>query len=112
MTIAPIRFHSRGREARATSDAGAARPRTCVCARAAFGCCAERDRWPASSRFLPSTYWTRPKRHADAGAREAEVPVDALREVAGDERPEERAEVDPHVEDREAGVAARSSPGA
>ena len=47
------------------------------------------------------------ERHADAGAREADVPVDPLREVAGDERPDERAEVDPHVEDREAGVAAR-----
>ena len=29
-----------------------------------------------------------------------------LRQEPGEQRPEERAEVDPHVEDREAGVAA------
>jgi len=47
-----------------------------------------------------------PERHPYARAGEAEVPVDLLREVSGDERPEERAEVDPHVEDREPRVAA------
>ena len=45
--------------------------------------------------------------HAEAGRGEAEVPVDALREIAGDQRPDECAEVDPHVEDREPGVAPR-----
>ena len=44
--------------------------------------------------------------HADAGGGKADVPVDALGEVAGDEWAEERAEVDAHVEDREACVAA------
>ena len=39
-------------------------------------------------------------------AREADVPVDALSEIAADQRRDERAEVDAHVEDREAGVAA------
>ena len=48
-----------------------------------------------------------PERHADAGAGKAQVPVDPLREIAGDEGAERRAQVDPHVEDREPGVAAR-----
>ena len=39
-------------------------------------------------------------------AAKPEVPVDALPEIAADQRRDERAEVDPHVEDREAGVAA------
>ena len=61
------------------------------------------------------------ERHADAGRAERPVPRGVrihapsrdqraealvLRQEAGDQRPEERAEVDPHVEDREAGVAA------
>ena len=37
----------------------------------------------------------------DAGGAEAPVPLVALAEPARDERPEEGAEVDPHVEDRE-----------
>ena len=43
--------------------------------------------------------------HPDAGGAEADVPVDALTEIAADQRRDERAEVDAHVEDREAGVA-------
>ena len=39
--------------------------------------------------------------------RESAVPVDLLPEVPADQRRDERAEVDAHVEDREAGVAAR-----
>jgi hypothetical protein len=35
------------------------------------------------------------------------VPVDLLAEEAADERRQERAQVDPHVEDREARVATR-----
>jgi hypothetical protein len=42
--------------------------------------------------------------HADAGDREAQMPVDALAEIARDQRRDERAEVDAHVEDREGGV--------
>ena len=34
------------------------------------------------------------------------MPVDALRQVAGDQRPEQRPDVDAHVENREPGVAA------
>src|ERR1043166_3326255 len=45
--------------------------------------------------------------HADAGGGEADVPVDLLSEPAGDERREEGAEVDAHVENGERGVAAR-----
>ena len=45
--------------------------------------------------------------HPHTGAREPEMPVDALREIAGDERSQRGAEVDAHVEDREAGVAPR-----
>ena len=44
--------------------------------------------------------------HADAGRGETEVPVDALPEIPADQRRDERAEIDPHVEDRETGVAA------
>ena len=40
-------------------------------------------------------------------AREAEVPVRRAARGSRDERAEERAEVDAHVEDREAGVAPR-----
>src|SRR5260221_385524 len=39
--------------------------------------------------------------HADAGGAEADVPVDALPEVAAYQRRDERAEVDAHVIDRE-----------
>jgi hypothetical protein len=46
------------------------------------------------------------EQHADAGRREAEMPIDALRQISGDERANERAEVDTHVEQGEPGVAA------
>ena len=46
------------------------------------------------------------KRHADSGASKAQMPVDALREVSRDERPQKGAEVDAHVEDGEPGVPA------
>ena len=45
-------------------------------------------------------------RGSDAPARELRPPAFALREVAGNERREERADVDAHVENRETGVAA------
>ena len=45
--------------------------------------------------------------HADAGRAEPDVPVDPLPEVSAHERRDEGAEVDAHVVDREAGVAAR-----
>ena len=43
--------------------------------------------------------------HAHAGTGETEVPIDSLGEPARDERPQEGAEVDSHVEDREPRVA-------
>ena len=55
----------------------------------------------------PSTYWITPNTMPMPADGEPDVPVDALREIAGDERPEECAEVDPHVEDREPRVAPR-----
>src|SRR6266480_5913392 len=45
--------------------------------------------------------------HADARTCEADVPVDPLRQIAGDERTEQRAEINPHVEDGEPRVAPR-----
>jgi hypothetical protein len=45
--------------------------------------------------------------HADRGGAEAEVPGDLLPQRADHQRGEERAEVDAHVEDGEAGVPAR-----
>jgi hypothetical protein len=44
--------------------------------------------------------------HAEAGGGEAPVPVDPLPQRAADQGRHEGSEVDPHVEDREAGVAA------
>ena len=46
------------------------------------------------------------ERHADASRAEPPVPSDPLAEIAADERRDEATQVDPHVEDREAGVAA------
>src|SRR6185436_20584373 len=43
--------------------------------------------------------------HADAGSAEPEVPTHFLTEIAGDERRDEGAQVDAHVENREASVA-------
>ena len=55
------------------------------------------------------------ERHADRRREEADAPAELQREPAGDERPDEGAEVDAHVEDREAGVpptaALRIQPG-
>ena len=45
--------------------------------------------------------------HADARRGKPDVPVDALREPACDERPDERAQIDAHVEDRETSVPPR-----
>src|SRR2546425_8613213 len=45
------------------------------------------------------------KSHADPGTREAQMPVYRFGQLAGDDRSEERTEVDAHVKDREAGVA-------
>jgi hypothetical protein len=47
------------------------------------------------------------ERHADPCRRKAEMPVHALCEVAGNQRPDERTEVDAHVEDRKACVTTR-----
>ena len=44
--------------------------------------------------------------HPDAGRAESVVPADGLTEEAGDDLTHEGAEVDAHVEDREAGIAA------
>ncbi|CAM5730121.1 hypothetical protein STENM223S_08541 [Streptomyces tendae] len=50
------------------------------------------------------------ERHAEGGDAEAEMPVDALAERAHDDRCEQGAHLDAHVEDGEAGVGpARSS---
>ena len=46
-----------------------------------------------------------PKSHPDAGRGKAGVPADPLAEKAAHQRRDEGAEVDPHVVDREAGVA-------
>ena len=104
-----MRFHSSGGKAsaraagrldtvalRAPARRRAARRRSRA-SRSIAGC-----RVPAAEDVLNEA-----ERHPDAGARESDVPVDALREVPGDERPENGAEVDPHVEDREPGVATR-----
>ena len=45
--------------------------------------------------------------HAESGHAEAEAPADALADVAADQRRNQRADIDPHVEDGKAGVAAR-----
>src|SRR5207253_9379243 len=47
--------------------------------------------------------------HADAGGAKTEVPANSLTEYSGDEGRHEGADVDPHIEDREARVATRSS---
>jgi hypothetical protein len=52
-----------------------------------------------------------PGEHADAGRAEAPVPPDSLTEESRDERGDERAEIDPHVEHGEARVAPRAAGG-
>ena len=47
------------------------------------------------------------ERHTHAGKREAEVPVDALPRVTADQRSDRGADVNAHVKDREARVAAQ-----
>src|SRR5260370_6037106 len=44
--------------------------------------------------------------HADSGDPKAEMPIDPLPDPTADQRRDECAEVDPHVEDRKTGVAA------
>src|SRR6185436_15476425 len=44
------------------------------------------------------------KSHPDGGATKSDVPVHPLREVAGDKRTSDCADVDAHVEEREAGI--------
>ena len=56
---------------------------------------------------LPEKVEAETRDHADAGGAEAVVPAEPLPERAADERREERAEVDPHVEDRECAVPPR-----
>ena len=101
--MAPMRFHSASSEAERspTSAAGAA-------AVASSGLLSA-GRQSIDGRLEPllaEDVLRQAKGHADAGAGEAEVPVDALREIAGDQRADEGAEVDAHVEDREARIAA------
>src|SRR5207244_1998389 len=47
------------------------------------------------------------KHHADAGACESDMPVNSLRDVAGDDGTQKSSEVDSHVKDRKAGIAPR-----
>ena len=59
------------------------------------------------SEALPAGHVLRESNeHADACKRKAQVPVDLLADVSHDERGEQGAEVDAHVEDREATIAA------
>src|SRR5256886_11852020 len=58
-------------------------------------------RRPPRSTLFPYTTLFR----SNSGASKADMPVDVLCEVAGDQRAQQRPEVDPHVEDREAGIA-------
>src|SRR4029453_14967430 len=44
--------------------------------------------------------------HADATRRKTDVPVAALSQIPADQGRDERAEIDPHVEDRESRIAA------
>ena len=60
---------------------------------------------PCCRRSRPSQYLGQPEHHPDAGGGEAGVPVDLLRDVAGDDLADQAAAVDAHVEDREARVA-------
>ena len=108
MTMAPIRFHSFSVKPPLAFAAG-------VAARCSAGLAghARKDRLPLETRHRvlqppsPEDVLRQAKQHTDAGRREAEMPIDALREVSGDERTNERAEVDAHVEQGESGVAAR-----
>src|SRR5712664_4338783 len=59
-------------------------------------------RRPPRSTLFPYTTLFR----AHPGAREPEMPVHALSQFPGNEWADQRAEVDPHVKDREPGVAA------
>ena len=49
------------------------------------------------------------ERHADARRHEADAPAVDLREPSGDQRTDERTDVDAHVEDREAGIPATAA---
>ncbi len=95
--MAAIRFHSSGEN----PPAGAA------------ACCAGRGfalrREPLDrgrELLLPEDVLDDSEEHADAGAREPGMPVHFLREVPGDDRAEEGAEVDAHVENGEPRVPA------
>ena len=98
-TTAPMRFQS-------SPVSGAAAPRPGSAA-VAFGWAASRSR--AGCEPLPPEHvLDEPERACPTpAAGEPEVPVDLLGEAAGDDGPDEGAEVDAHVEDREAGVAPR-----
>ncbi len=56
---------------------------------------------------LPEEVEAKTRDHADAGGAEAVVPAEPLAECAADQRRKERAEIDPHVEDREGAVPSR-----
>src|SRR6476659_1932009 len=57
--------------------------------------------------LLPEYVLDYAERHPESGTGEADVPVHSLCQIAGDERSDERPEIDAHVEDRESSVAAR-----
>ena len=67
---------------------------------------------PAMPRcLLPSTYCTSPSEHARARHAEAQPPADPFSDIAADERRDQRADVDPHVEDGETRNRAADRPG-
>ena len=61
---------------------------------------------PGLEPFLAEHILRQAKGHPDPGAAKSDVPVHALREIAGDQRTGDGADVDAHVEEREAGIAA------
>ena len=77
--------------------------------RAARGAAAGRaPRWrPSASRFRPIVYWIRPMAIPTAAAANPTWKPKLVCSQSGEQRSEERAEVDAQVEQREAGVATR-----
>src|SRR3954454_8392459 len=57
--------------------------------------------------FAPEDVLRQSDEHSETGGGEAEMPVDLLSEEAADQRRGHRADVDAHVKQREAGIAAR-----
>src|SRR5439155_16250933 len=63
------------------------------------------ERRPES--FLAENVLHQAQYHSTSRTRESEVPINALRKVAGNERSKKRSEIDSHVKDGKAGVATR-----